>query len=238
MHCPLQSVIFNHISNSYIYKNQLEFLSVNESEDFSMPNVRELTVYVAYEYITTRLIDKNVFKNVVRMHLNGYFYGIQADLFEGFTHLKQVHLSADRIEVLFGEGIKWMQHLNSDLSYDLATNATNASIDLNRAIYVLLYSKRGKLQLFWRSYDYPDADFCFFKDFPHKQLVAPLIDNSRPLICTQAWLFQYAYIFSNVNIYKALRNLMHTNVTACMQQIACNFTQRLAKCSSQKHPLE
>ena len=68
---PFVSITFNHIANSFIYKNQLEFLPVHEKEDLDVSNIQTLSLDVAYEHITSRLINKNVFKNVVSIELCG-----------------------------------------------------------------------------------------------------------------------------------------------------------------------
>ena len=100
MRSPFKSIHFNQISNSLIFKNQLEFLPINEPDDLYLPNFRDVTLCVAYERITFRLFNKNVFKKVVKLHLEGFFYGIQVDVFEGLNQIKEIHLQIDSIEVL------------------------------------------------------------------------------------------------------------------------------------------
>ena len=72
-----------------------------------MSNIETLSLDVANEHITSRLINKNVFKNVVSVELGGYFYDIQVDLFDlSFKKLKEIHLVADSLQVLFDRGIQ------------------------------------------------------------------------------------------------------------------------------------
>ena len=50
MNSPIKSLILNQISNSFIYKNQLEFLIINESVDLNYTNLYQVTIETAYEH--------------------------------------------------------------------------------------------------------------------------------------------------------------------------------------------
>ena len=95
-----------------------------------------------------------------------------------------------------------MQHLNSDLNYNLATldqqSDNNTMIDLERFVFMLFYDRNGenKPKLFKKLYAYPEADLCLFKDFPHRRLVAPLV--LAPMItysCMLVWLLWYSTLY-------------------------------------------
>ena len=203
MNSPLVHLTLDHISNSFIYKNQLEFLSINATEDLNVTNIYQLELYMAYENVTAKLINKNVFRNVVIVHLAGYFYGIQEDLFDlRFIMLKMISIQADNHELLFHRGIKWIEQLNRDLNQNLDTFSVDEAVNLDKAIYLLFDGRTERLELekydfkglFKVTYTYPDKDFCLFKNFPHRQLVAPLLVDTKPIACTctRVWLFQYA----------------------------------------------
>ena len=104
LNSPLQHLSFEHITNSLIYKNQLEFVQITGTDDLNLLHFRVLIVNVAYEHITHKLIVKNVFKNVRQVHLMGYFYGIEADLFDlSFKNLKEIHIVADNLRVCYSQ---------------------------------------------------------------------------------------------------------------------------------------
>ena len=229
MKSTLKNVTFFEISNSLIYKNQLEFLPIDEWwKEFDSPSIMSLILFVSYEHITSKLINQNIFKNVVIVLLQGNFYDIQVDLFESFKHLKEIYLVADNLEVLFAQGIAWMNSLNNDVNQSLAESMSvhNTSVELNRSIYLVFQE-----DAFNKFYTYPDEDLCLFKEFPHQQLVFPLIASVDPIPCTCTifWLVQYAEIYKKYDnrFYEDLHERLHVNVC---QEMQCNFTQRLAKC--------
>ena len=234
---PFKTITFNHITNSFVYKNQLEFLTINEAENFELPNIYSVTVIVAYEHISSKLISRNIFKDVVSIHLLGFYYGIQADLFAGFKRLKDIQLQPDSFAVLFSQEFKWITSLNWDVNQTIAefSLTDESSIDLSRAIYLVFSDVKDidyTMDTFKRAYVYPDEDLCLFKDFPHNQLVAPIILPAKPIACTctVVWLVQYAAIYKQIDseTYESLLGEM--NDTVCSREMKCNFTERLAKC--------
>ncbi len=103
-------------------------------------------------------------------------------------------------------------------------------------------------------YTFPNEDFCLFKDFPHSQLVLPLVifDASRfeytECTCTLVWLQQYykLYFCNNFTQFNEYINIepvykdffVNETVMKCQQSeeyfnekfLACNFSQRFEKC--------
>ena len=148
MKSTFKSLTFYEISNSLIYKNQLEFLLIKESEHFDLPNPEILSLYVSYGHITSRLINVDIFKHLRIIYLVGFFYDIQADIFVNFKRLQIVHIEADNLGVFFSHGIEWMSHLNSDLNRDLAEISTREEqipVDLisRRSIYLIFYDNQS-----------------------------------------------------------------------------------------------
>ena len=238
MKSTFKCIIFESISNSFLYKNQLEFLSLNETEDFQLPNIRSMTVNVAHDHISTRLVNRNIFNNVRSFILQGYFYGIQEDLFESFKHLREIFIIADSFAVLFSQGNKWMNQINSDVnqSLDSINFLQNISIDMSRTVYLVFYDKikdDTEAYIFKRIYAYPNEDLCLFKDFPHQQLVFPVFETSEPIkcTCTVMWLIQHSDIYMNLYAERYIGQFSNVNVYVCSQRIECNFTQQFAKCA-------
>ena len=237
---PVKYVFFNQISNSFIYKNQLEFLAINESESLNMPNITSLTVSVNFEHITSKLVNKNIFNNIFIVYLQGYFYDIQVDLFDlSFKRLKVILTVHDSMAALFGKGISWIRHLNRDVDQEYIGQALNdeSALDFSRSMY-LIFNEYLELDILKKFYAYPEEDLCIFKDFPHRQLVAPIISNAEPIACTCTilWLIQYADLYRKFDSqqYADLESYVKINVTWCLQTTKCNFTDRLSKC----HTLE
>ena len=89
MNTLLNELHLYQIINSLIFKNQLEFLEINETESFDLKtqNLFLLRVQVVFDTISLRLINRFVFRNVVVLYITGQIFDIQSDL---FTVIKKV----------------------------------------------------------------------------------------------------------------------------------------------------
>ena len=86
------------------------------------------------------------------------------------------------------------------------------------------------------SYDYPQKDFCLFKDFPHNKLVMPIIKTKQNLecSCTLMWLLKYKSIYevNGVNPMETdstLNCLASPNFDQLIKD--CDFNAKLAECN-------
>ena len=109
--------------------------------------------------------------------------------------------------------------------------------------------------MFSTYYSFPNEDICLFKDFPHSQLVLPLIiyDASRfeyiECTCTLVWLQQYFkhYFYNNFTQFNEYINIepfykdffVNETLMKCQKSeeyfnekfLACNFSQRFENCN-------
>ena len=91
---------------------------------------------------------------------------------------------------------------------------------LESVIYLFDFKFKGK------TYDFPEDDFCLFKNFPHNKLVRPIISTKADLecSCTLLWLLKYKNIYTIDGV-----NPMETDSTrSCMQK--SNFDQLVKEC--------
>ena len=220
--CPLvfsnastSQIWFSAISSSLIYKNELEFLQVNES-DTSIRNLNLLRIEVAYVVITERIISKSVFKYIKTLYISGFFYGIDSGLFTNLKHIKTIVLKADSLELTLNQGLNWLEHLNTDINF------TRKKADLDRAIYIKLYEEA---YAFKKLYAYPDTDLCMYKDFPHSRLIYPIVLSQQYLncTCTIVWLIQYSRLYEKADYSAFLENVYLTdfNVQHCLGKSTC-----------------
>ncbi|CAF0901452.1 unnamed protein product, partial [Brachionus calyciflorus] len=102
-------------------------------------------------------------------------------------------------------------------------------------------NKKTDLVLTSSDYDYPDRDFCLFKDFPHTDLVFPIIEAPFRLncSCTLIWLilnWELRDILNGQQTYSYSNRSMKTQATEkCFQDFElriklCNFDNLLKKC--------
>jgi hypothetical protein len=102
------------ITNSLLYKNQLEFLSLNKTSSIDS-NIFQLTLNIMYEDLTLKIMNKHVFENIRSLHLVGSINRIQKDLFDHFKKLKSISLITDDLQAFFHNSIEWVSYLNKDI---------------------------------------------------------------------------------------------------------------------------
>ena len=167
---------FEDVTNSFLYKNRLGFLSVNETLNTSISSV---LFGLAYEKVTSHLLSPSVFGQIKRLYLIGIILKIEKSVFKGFSCLKLVYIEPDNIRMLFHArgGLKWLGSLN----------------DESHVVF------HDQLTLFKKVYQYPEEDLCLFKKFPHERRVFPTIIEAENLTCTCTilWIIQYSKEYMN-----------------------------------------
>jgi hypothetical protein len=239
---PLRSISFFEITNSLIYKNTLEFIDVNETDEFDMHlnKFENLALDIAYERITHKLVEKNVFKHIKFLSLNGIIYNIQTDLFASFREIRLIYISVDNFGIFFHKGLNWLKHLNLGINVSLnetELNIRHAKYDLKYAMHVIFHEEYS---IFRDIYEYPNEDLCLFKDFPHHRLVLPTILTAKiiPCSCTLIWMIQYSnfYLYKNFTYYRKGLWTLIINVSKSEKVIHClldtsNFTLEIEGCN-------
>ena len=250
----LTHITLGGISNSLLLKNQLGFLDLNQTDDFDLntKKIFSINLGLAFEDITTRLIDKYVFKYIKRLIITGVVESIQEDLFLNLKNLGFFYLMLENFDqFLHNSDNKWMKYINNDVTVDLK-NESQINKNLQKSFKFEIYQKTSKINSFGRTfgnaYLYPDEDFCLFKYFPHEHLVyTPIISGDRlECTCTLIWLIQYIYFYDTTKFHNENSNylidlyyedvLKNHSIYVCLEndlkaQIKqCNFPKRLNNC--------
>ena len=253
--CPLifsNSVInyinFDDISNSFLNKNRLRFTEINNHSGDVL--IRSATLNIKYDSLTTKILNKYVFKYIYDLEINGYLNDIQTDLFSHFN-IKIVDILIDNYRDFFSKGNKWMKYLNNKVRVNLSdANEVNEKINEQYSKIRLQYKK--KYSIINEIYEYPDEDFCLFQHFPHDHLVFPMIIPGKKIkcSCTVLWLVQYYSYYININYspeyqdnYQSIENVyfpyLNKTIIYCHDEYfnesikKCNFTNRLLLCKAQ-----
>ncbi len=202
------------ITNSFIFKNRLEFINVDE--DMPKPiglNIRQLDyleINVLFEALTSNILYPPIFKTITLLQLTGSPYSIQTDLFESFKKFEYIIFNVDNLSSLLHQGLEWMSFLNSDVNVSVVSNVTKLSKYLPRIILIQFNEINDKH--FTRSFDYPDEDLCVFEQFPHKQLVVPSVAILKEEIkcsCTLIWLIQNQRLYLNLHQMRLTTMVKH-----------------------------
>ena len=241
MNSRLVELLMSDITNSLIYKNQIEFVDINETANFSLNAhfLRGLVIKVAFVKIDHKLVNKHVFKNLQWLTVIGNMYDFQTDLFASFKSIKWIQFELDNYRIFFHRGLNWTNYLNTNVENISLDNSINW-VSNHPTIYTVFVELDGP---FKKVYEYPDTDICLFKDFPHQRRIFPVIRGLKPMhcTCTAIWLVQYSRFYLS-NDYSQYIDGLYLNVEGfilkhCFSHDliqnytrACNFTQRFKNC--------
>jgi len=183
--------IFENLANSSLIRNYFTF---NSSE----ANVKNLNSTIGYIYISAfrlsinaDIIDKQVFEKVRSINFQFDILGIEAETFKGLNNLKQIQLDIFSLRLFFHRGTEWMANLNTLVLVDF----NNSSQKYSKSDQMKLgFAQTLTDNLFAFYYDFPDEDFCYFKNFPHKHYVFPVLTKCFDS-CLFKWLTQYERFF-------------------------------------------
>lgn len=237
------------IQNSFIFKRLFEFLEI-ESEhagkSINTNNFQTLTIGISYSSLTTKIVNKYVFKEMKNLDIKGYIYNIQYDLFKYFDKLVEIRLSLNKLKELHHNGNDWMHYLcYNKKSHQLKD--TKKPLKYN--LLIVFDSYYASKQLIGR-YVYPDEDFCLFSHFPHDKLVLPKIyvDEKMNCSCTILFLIQFSHLYLDLSsnsshisyyyTYSDINGMAKTSLLYCLFWSnysklvqACDFERRIRNCN-------
>ena len=240
--CPLifqNANIKRFILNSQSEQNKLTFRPLlptfpNSENDVSKLNSRieSFEIYNSeLKYLDSSLLNRYIFKDMKSFTYVSLTSNVNLEntLFGSFKSLKEFKFFVPNLELyLRNQDLKWSLLLNSDVKVDLENEAELQSIENQQKQFKLnVIDSAG-------NYKFPEKDFCIFKDFPHDQLVFPIINTTPNLACTCSllWVIQYS------PYYKNQAEIQTPSVKECLndanfQQMvdACNFEERINECN-------
>jgi hypothetical protein len=243
----LNQLTFTHLSDSFIFENKLEFLQLynNGSQIEFNPHLYQLTLS-AYNYpMNGKILDKNIFRNVQILFLEGSLRQIQSDLFVTFSRLKFLQINiVSSLRDFYHSGTEWMSNLNTNVNdYTNLESRQLTQSQLRNEVFIVQF--RQEASITQHIYEYPNEDLCLFRDFPHKRLVFPsfIFDKNISCSCTLIWLitFYNVYFENNQSEFYNLAmfndnglNLINITLSMCMnfKMKSCNFEETFNKCTS------
>lgn len=184
------SYLFLSSISTIVFKNQLTFnrnIQIN-STSFN-PLIGFLCLFLYHVDLDSRVLNKYVFKNTLLLSINGIVNQIEDELFKSFPNLRLIIFKSENIRNIFQKRNKWLKYLNIDVNKRIKHIDLNKRYSLNDVLTLAFKHSHPNFTL----YDFPDADFCYFKDFPHLNLVIPVFSPPvSKLTCTFQFLAQYA----------------------------------------------
>jgi hypothetical protein len=176
--CLAKSIHFSVLINSFLIKNRLSFVKNGNNNKFNkiLPNLIILKFEMVYESLTFDLLDIELFHRIQWIQVSRDLLAIETHLLKEFKFLDSIQINILNLREFFHRGTKWLKY-----SFYFRNNNEEKDIrDYKMIQFIQLITDTS----FVRTYEYPNEDFCLFKDFPHDQLVLPIIIASEVLTCT------------------------------------------------------
>lgn len=176
---------------------------------------------------------------LTKLSLSGVFNEIHTDLFKFFSTVRYIVLDLENQRRFFHKSSNWIENINLNLKSNSTLNDSEMIQEYlennntrNLATYMIL-------TYYNYSYNYPDEDFCIFKNFPHRRLVLAIFNYQKyPMKCTcsKCWLIQYFDIYDrelNLSKYISFSYLLDymieiLNNCTCEN---CDFNIMLEQCN-------
>jgi hypothetical protein len=203
----LNQLTFTHLSDSFVFNNKLEFLQLNNNGSDAQlsltqlnPHLYQLTLSLYNYPMNGKILDKNVFRNVQILFLEGSLRQIQGDLFVAFLRLKFLQINiVSSLRDFFHSGTEWMSNLNVYVNNYANLTSQLTSSQLRNKVFIVQF--RQEASITQHIYEYPNEDLCLFRDFPHKRLIFPsfIFDKNISCSCTLIWLIKYYNVYFENN---------------------------------------
>lgn len=159
------------LTNSIIKKNVLEF---NEFK-LELNSVIELVEFSFYSSsLNKKLLYHKIFKYVKIVSIKGRLETVDDEVFSNLTYLKEIRLQSSNNLYFFKRGLKFLNCLNS--------HSVNSKFNSAREMENLTINFRIN------GYNFPNEDFCIFKEFPKNKFILAIPDQDWKCSCTYFWL--------------------------------------------------
>ena len=245
----LKSLRLSDISQSLLKRNPLNILGVADTDKSQMHvnSIERLELDLEYVSLDAKILSKFMFCNVKRVIIKGTLLSIETRLFSGLNHLRSVMVKIDNLKDFLHQDNSWMTYLNEGSVYksDVREN--------KKHMLMLELACPTRYASFNHEYNYPDEDFCQFKDFPHSQVVIPMLAFTRRVKCSCTIRFlvknnwailgdnsrgfffdsenDYYYNFLTVSDLNGTYEYCHSRLYNETEQ-TCDFNKMLSKCAN------
>jgi hypothetical protein len=241
----LERLYFFEISNSLLLRNRVEFLSSNDTNIDNNLNYLLFSIYI--DSISLTNLNPFAFRKLKYLIVKGNLEFFDENLFENFNDISYISVRSDDLINFFHRGTKWLNSINKNLNITLSS-IYNPQLTKNIHRLVSIEFVVQSWLYFNLFYTFPNEDICLFKNFPHTQLVLPLVifdpKKYAPTqhSCTLVWLRKYYRLyfsndFTEFNRYVYVEpeyREMFVNESLLDREGefgSCNFSQLFEKCA-------
>ena len=195
----MRSLGLGFLSDTFLNRNQFEFIDSDELElaKIEPNNLKNFYMTLMHEKLTSKILNKHVFKNLFSLSIIEQLISIEEELFKNFNNLYRISMRLYNFKQFYHQGNKWFNYIRYDMEDSEVTKMNKISSD---ALLNILLNHNNDTT-FNSIYTYEDEDFCLFSHFPHAKLVYPIVDPTKMIncSCTILWLLQHTWRYYDVN---------------------------------------
>ena len=184
------------ISSSLIEKRCFSFETLhNQTDEIDIDSkIFQFIISVYRVDLNENLLSPLVFRQLKILDINGQLNSIENDLFKSLKQLKMLRFRSQNIKKLFSRQNEWLNYLNYHVYVDSYNPYDLSGQHRDSILFLILFQIYSNVEY----YDYPDKDFCYFKNFPHKRLVLPQLKpvSKSSCSCTELFLIHKLVDFS------------------------------------------
>ena len=239
----IQLFAIEKLSSSFIYTNMLGFYDKKNNKSFDNLKLMQFTARLFHVNLKQTLFNEIVFGNLSILDLYGQINSIQNDLFKYLNSLKILRIHTQNARSLLTNNNKWFEYLNFKVNLE-SNEFVNMYKNLDKMFILSIVQTFTNLTY----YNYPEEDFCYFKNFPHKQFVLTSLkpNYKTSFSCTEIYLIQYSYFLrEEIDYYLNgtsdfsyfMENFFNKNVSnyvnlpISLLKEKCDFEKRLKNCN-------
>ncbi|CAF1122971.1 unnamed protein product, partial [Brachionus calyciflorus] len=217
-------IYFYNISKSSHFRSCKFYINVFIHVDSRTPNI----VFIDSNFnISTYFLSNFLYLNSLTVHNSDVTF--DDNLFRYFYYLYFISLKLNDYKSFFNSTQnKWLLSYGSYRPIDF-----NDCYSINNKI-----GMRFIYEIEFDGYDFPNEDFCYFKDFQHQKLVFPVIKYNQNLkcTCTLIWLIQNLKLKSFLQS-KNLKEITNSVIINCLKHLEkisrdCDLNNRLKACGN------
>lgn len=195
----MQLLKMDKISSSFTSKNVFAFLSLplNKTKKINS-HIIQFIISLYHHDLSTKLLDESVFKHLYALEINGQTTFIQDDLFKSFKDMRLLRIRTQNAKRILTQRNKWLIYLNYNLNIKDLNNQYDFAGNQEKIFLLNIYQTFSNITF----YDYPAKDFCYFKNFPHNNLVLPQLKPAykSKCSCTEMFLLKHAYHYDKLKL--------------------------------------
>ena len=228
--CPLvfQFATIDLLSLHFISnENRLKFKHLTQEANLNANILFLSLIHLKLDFLDSDLINPDVFKFVRTVQVFGDLKRVETKCFKSLRNLKSLIFELNNLEEFVKDNLNWTNNLRQT-TFNKSTLGKPF-----KEIFVHLSDKN-------ETYEFPDRDLCYLKQFPNQKYIFPVVKTKPDLNCSCSlyWLIRNWSVYQRVPssvimMTRSLEKCLNTSQNFFNKSIElCNFEKRFNQCSN------